>query len=80
MLYPIEEYAWAAAQVRQVEARRLRLVAEARDGSARTLRSHLARTLVSAGVRLDRRAAVSARSPDGETPPPSGEVAAVCCE
>ncbi len=80
MLYPIEEYAWAAAQVRQVEARRLRLLAEARNGSARTLRSYLARTLVSAGVRLDRKAAAFARSPGAETPPPQGEVAAVCCE
>ena len=80
MLYPIEEYAWATAQVRQLEASRLRLLADARDGSERTLRSHLARKLVAAGLRLDRRAGEHARSASTKASVAPSNAASACCD
>ena len=61
MFYPLEEFAWAAAQERQLNARRMRRQAEARAKCVGPLRAHLARKLVAAGLRLDRHAAESSR-------------------
>ena len=56
-MYPyIEELVWAMGQERQEEARRMRPHTESRPKSGQTLRSRLARTLVVAGIHLDRRA------------------------
>ena len=80
MLHPIEEYAWATVQVRQLEASRLRLLAEARNGSAGTLRSHLARKLVAAGLRLDRTAADFADRVRDDAQPPRRDIIPASCD
>ena len=80
MFYPLEEYARAMTQERQREARRARLAAAARDGGAGALRSHLARKLVAAGLRLDRRAGELARSASANASGPPANVASACCD
>ena len=52
----IEELVWAVDQERREEARRMRPHTERRPESGQNLRSRLARTLVVAGIHLDRRA------------------------
>ena len=56
-MYPyIEELVWAINRERLEEARRMRPHTESRPTSGQNLRSRLARTLVGAGIRLDRSA------------------------
>ena len=56
-MYPyIEELVWATDQERREEARRMRPHTESRPTSGQNLRSWLARTLVVAGIHLDRKA------------------------
>ncbi len=64
-MYPyIEELVWATNRERLEEARRTRPHTESRPKSGQNLRARLARTLVAAGIRLDR----SARESALETP------------
>ena len=64
-MYPyIEELIWATNRERLEQARRTRPHTEGRPTSGQNLRSRLARTLVAAGIRLDR----SARKSALETP------------
>ncbi len=56
-MYPyIEELVWAVERERREEARRMRPHTESRPKSGQNLRSRLARTLVVAGIHLDRKA------------------------
>ena len=60
-MYPyIEELVWAMDRERREEARRMRPHTESRPRSGQNLRSRLARTLVAAGIHLDRSARESA--------------------
>ena len=61
--YALEEMAWAVAREREEEARQTRPHTEERPESREPLRSRLARLLVLAGIRLDRRAGESALKP-----------------
>ena len=64
-MYPyIEELIWATNRERLEQARRTRPHTESRPTSGESLRLRLARTLVAAGIRLDR----SARKSALETP------------
>ena len=64
-MYPyIEELVWATNRERLEQARRMRPHTENRPMSGESLRLRLARTLVVAGIRLDR----SARESALETP------------